>query len=289
MVIGGDGMKNLFRIILLGLLVFFLPHTVAHAGTENGVGIEDNRNGTVTIKYSNSSNANIAVTVKKNGTNTQYNYFLSDREIVSDIPLTGGNGVYQISVLKNVVDSKYSPLSSEQVSLVLKDSKSAFTTSNEMITWEHTNNAIKKANQLTFKYKSQSSKIKSIYKYLVTNYHYDYDKYGRNTSGDLSYYTPDIDKTYAEKKGICYDMAALTASMMRSVGVQTQMVTGYPTSKYYNGSQYHAWNKVYFKRYRKWVVMDITCDMCLYEQGTKYTKLTMKKRASEYSNVRYIW
>ena len=279
--------KKVVRGMLFVLFMICVPHSVAHA--ENGVEIVNNADGTVTVTYENTSSKKIAVTVKKEGATTQYNYFLTDDTIDADIPLTAGNGTYKVSVLKNIEDSKYSSLSSEEVKLSLNDSKSAYLTSNEMITWDSKNAAIKKANRLTKKYKSQMSKIKSLYKYIVTNYHYDYDKYTANNSGKLSYYTPDIEETYSSKKGICYDMSALTASMMRSVGVQTKMVTGYPTSKYYNGSQYHAWNKVYAKKYKKWLVIDVTCDMCLYEQGTKYNKLSMKKKASEYSNVKYTW
>ena len=279
--------KNGWKWIFLFVCLFCMPYTVAHA--ENGVGIADNKNGTVTVTYNNTGNTKIAVTVKKDGTSTQYNYFLTSSNIDAEIPLTAGNGTYKVSVLKNIQDSRYSPLSSQEVSLRLSDSKVAYLTSNEMISWSQTNDAIKKANALTEKYKSQNSKIKAIYKYLVTKYHYDYEKYSKNTSGSLAYYTPDIEETFSTKKGICYDMSALTASMMRSVGLQTKMITGYPTSKYYNGSQYHAWNKVYSKKYRKWLVIDVTCDMCLYEQGVKYNKLSMKKRASEYSNVKYTW
>lgn len=280
-------MKNLIRFLVWGMFLFCTPVVVAHA--ENGVGITNNGDGTVNVTYNNTHQSKIAVTVKKEGQSTQYNYFMTDANIDTSIPLTAGNGVYQVSVLKNIEASRYSPLSSEAVNLYLNDSKSVYLTSNEMITWESKNRAIKKANALTARSKSQNAKVKTIYKYLVKNYHYDYAKYSANNSGSLAYYTPDIDVTYATKKGICYDMAALTSSMMRSVGVQTQMVTGYPTSKYYNGSQYHAWNKVYLKKSNKWAVLDVTCDMCLYEQGVSYSKLQMKKRASEYANVRYVW
>ena len=279
--------RNIIGVLFLGLCFACLPYSVAHA--DNGVWIVDNQNGTVTVTYDNSSNKKIAVTVKKDGSSIQYNYFLTESSINAEIPLTVGNGTYKISVLKNIADSRYSPLSSEEVSLSLSDSKSAYLTSNEMISWNTTNNAIKKANALTKKYKSQTSKIKTIYKYIVTKFHYDYDKYSKNSSGNLAYYTPNIEETYATKKGICYDIAALTASMMRSVGIETKMLTGYPASQYYNGAQYHAWNKVYSKKYKKWLIIDATCDMCLYEQGVKYNKLIMKKKASQYSNVKYTW
>lgn len=280
-------MKRGLQALLLGLFLVCVPASVAKA--ENGVDIANNGNGTITVTCDNEAQKKIAVTVKKTGTDSQYNYFVSDSEVNLSVPLTAGNGTYQVSVLKNIKDNQYSPLMSSEVELELKDSKTAYLTSNDMISWSKKNTAIKKANKLTKKYKSQSSKIKVLYKYLVKNYDYDYDKYSQNTSGNLAYYTPDITVTYKNKKGICYDMSALTASMMRSVGIHTKMVTGYPNSKYYNGTQYHAWNQIYSKSTKKWFTMDVTCDMCLYDQGVKFKKLSMKKKASEYSNIKYVW
>lgn len=284
---GVNLMKRGLQVVLFGLFLLCIPGGVAKA--ENGVDIADNKNGTVTVTYDNNSQKKIAVTVKKTGTDSQYNYFVEDTDVNISVPLTAGNGTYQVCVLKNVKDSDYSPLMSTEVQLDLEDAKSAYLTSNDMISWDKKNAAIKKANKLTKKYKSQGSKITALYRYLVKNYDYDYDKFKKNTSGKLAYYTPDISETYKTKKGICYDMSALTASMMRSVGIQTKMITGYPTSDYYDGTQYHAWNKVYSKKTKKWFVMDVTCDMCLYDQGVKFSKLSMKKKASEYSNVKYVW
>ncbi|MCI8410094.1 MAG: transglutaminase domain-containing protein [Lachnospiraceae bacterium] len=278
-------MKRFVQVFLLCFIAFLTPTAIAHA--ENGVGISDNRNGTITIKYGNSNKTKIAITVKKNGDNTQYNYFIQEKNVNAIIPMTLGNGTYTISVLKNIEGNRYSPLSSKQVSLKLKDYKSSYLTSNEMIKWNKKNAAIKKANTIAKKYKGQMNKIKGIYKYLVTTYHYDYNKFSKNSNGSLNYYLPNINTTYKTKKGICYDISALTASMLRSIGVQTKMITGYPANKYFDGKSYHAWNKLYSKDKKKWLIIDVTCDMCLYEQKTKFSKLTMLKKSSEYSNVKY--
>lgn len=283
---GGMKMKRIIQCFLLVFIVFMAPTVVAHA--ENGVGISDNQNGTVTVKYENDGKKKIAVIVKKDGASNQYQYIFEPKKNVNVvIPMTSGNGTYTVSVLKNIEGTKYSPLSSAEVSLTLKDSKSSYLTSNEMIKWSKKNAAIKRANAIAKKYKGQLNKIKGIYKYLVTNYHYDYKKFEKNSSGKLGYYTPNINTTYKTKKGICYDMSALTASMLRSIGVQTKMITGYPDNRYFDGESYHAWNKLYSKDKKRWMIIDVTCDMCLYEQGVPYKKLVMSKKASEYSNVKY--
>ncbi|MDE7423579.1 MAG: transglutaminase-like domain-containing protein [Lachnospiraceae bacterium] len=278
-------MRRFVQLFFLCFIVFMMPTVIVHA--ENGVGISDNRNGTITVKYANDNKIKIAITVEKSGTNIQYRYFVQDKNVNAVIPMTLGNGNYTVSVLKNIEGTRYSPLDSQEVSLQLKDYKNSYLTSNEMIKWDKKNAAIKKANKIAKKYKGQLNKVKGIYKYLVTNYHYDYNKFAQNSSGNLSYYTPNINTTYKSKKGICYDISALTASMLRSIGVQTKMVTGYPANKYFDGKSYHAWNVLYSKEKKKWIIIDVTCDMCLYEQKTKYKNLTMIKKASHYSNIRY--
>lgn len=278
-------MKGFVKIFLLIFIFFMAPTAIVHA--ENGVGFFDNDNGTITVKYGNSTNTRIVITVKKNGMDDQYNYFIQEEEVNAVIPMTMGNGIYTVSVLKNIEGSRYSTLSSKEISLQLKDYKSSYLTSNEMVKWSRKNAAIKKANKIAKKYKGQMKKIKGIYKYLVTNYHYDYNKFSRNNSGNLQFYMPDINTTYKTKKGICYDISTLTASMLRSIGVQTKMITGYPSNEYFDGESYHAWNKLYSKEKKKWIIIDVTCDVCLYEQNIKLKDIVMAKKSSEYSKVKY--
>lgn len=264
-----------------------MPASMLHVQAESAVGISDNKDGTVSVEYDNTTETKIAVMVVKAGTDKKYNYFSTDRKVDMDIPLTLGNGTYNVSVLKNISGTSYSPLLKEEISLALSDSKQAYLTSNEVINWNRTNTAIKKANSLTKKCKTEYAKIQKIYTYIVKNYHYDYEKLAKNQSGQLVNYVPDIEEVYKNKTGICYDISALNASMLRSLGIKTKLVKGYPVSKYYDGSVYHAWNKIYNKKKKKWIVVDATCDMCLYEQGAKFKLKNMEKKAKQYSRVTY--
>lgn len=284
--IWGDDMKKWLKLLLLtGLLS--LPVGILHVQAESAVSVSDNKDGTVSVEYDNTAGKKIAVMVVKTGTDTKYNYFSTDRKVNIDVPLTLGNGKYTVSVLKNISGTSYSPLCNQEVSLKLSDANKAYLTSNQVINWNTKNSAIKKANSLTKKCKTEYAKIKKVYKYIVKNYHYDYAKLAQNQAGQLTNYIPDIEVVYKEKKGICYDISALNASMLRSLGIKTKLVKGYPVNKYYNGTVYHAWNKVYNKKTKKWIVIDATCDMCLYEQGAKFKISNMKKKASQYSRIYY--
>ena len=91
--------------------------------------------------------------------------------------------------------------------------------------------AVKKAAELTTGKKTSLDKITVIYEFVVSNLTYDKQKAKNVQSG----YLPNVDKVLAEKKGICFDYAALMTAMLRSQGIPTKLVVGY------TGDVYHAW------------------------------------------------
>jgi transglutaminase-like putative cysteine protease len=64
-------------------------------------------------------------------------------------------------------------------------------------------------------------------------------------------YTPDTDKALEMKKGICFDYAAVVATMLRSQNIPTKLVFGYAP----NG-EYHSWNEVFVNG--TWMHLDAT-------------------------------
>lgn len=52
--------------------------------------------------------------------------------------------------------------------------------------------------------------IENVYNYIITNFTYDYDKAASVQSG----YLPDVDDVLASQTGICFDYAAVMASML---------------------------------------------------------------------------
>jgi transglutaminase-like putative cysteine protease len=88
-------------------------------------------------------------------------------------------------------------------------------------------------------------------------------------------YLPDIEKTYLEKTGICYDYASLFAAMLRSIGIPAKLVKGYSKE---NPDVYHAWNEVLLNG--KWIVVDTTLDASNPRSNEK-----MAKAVSDYLKV----
>lgn len=98
-------------------------------------------------------------------------------------------------------------------------------------------------------------KAMAIYRYISRHFKYDYELCNAVLAGEITYYTPDPQRTLNTRKGVCYDLAVLFAAMLHSQGIQVQLVKGY-----HNG-MYHAWNSVYEPEADRWVQLDVTMDL----------------------------
>lgn len=61
----------------------------------------------------------------------------------------------------------------------------------------------------------------------------------------MSGYLPDVDTILKEKKGICFDYAAVMATMLRTQNIPTRMEIGYALID--DEAVYHAWISVYIQ------------------------------------------
>ena len=93
-----------------------------------------------------------------------------------------------------------------------------------------------------------TGRVDAVYRWIVANIDYDRDLAGSITSGEVTTYVPDPEKTYTTRKGICFDYASLMCAMLRSQGIPTRLVVGQTPLGY------HAWNEVYFAG-TGWVVV----------------------------------
>lgn len=112
-------------------------------------------------------------------------------------------------------------------------------------------------------YKNIAIKLKSyndiktminIKNWVYENITYDKQKANKiKEEGDASGfndYIPNLEKVYIEKKGICFDKAALATALLRLDGIPAKLVVGY----YKN--EYHAW--VMTELYNKSIIIDPT-------------------------------
>ena len=167
--------------------------------------------------------------------NDYYQYNLTPGQWAA-FPLSDGNGEYKVSVLEqNPATGKYAVLVSVTLDVKLEDEFAPFIRPNQYVDYIDQTNTIAKAEELIGSETDTLKQVEKVYKYVVENLTYDKQKAQTVPSG----YLPVLDTVLSEKKGICFDYAALMVGMLRSQGVPCKLVVGYA------GTTYHAWVNVW--------------------------------------------
>ena len=172
--------------------------------------------------------------VQVKGATTTYTYNLPKEEWAV-FPLSDGNGTYQFKVFENVTGSSYSLVGAAEQDVVLADEFAPFLRPNQFVDYSASSKAVEIAWELTKEIDHPLEKVEVIYNFVVTELTYDMEKARTVKSG----YIPVLDSVLEEKKGICFDYAALMTGMLRSQGIPCKMVFGY------TGGAYHAWISVW--------------------------------------------
>lgn len=194
------------------------------------------------------------------GPTTTYTYDLPTGSAWSTFPLSDGSGTYKVTVLQNTTGKKYAVLTSASFPATLKDEFAPFLRPNQYVNYEGASNTIAMAAQLTSDVEAPLEKVGKVYNYVVKNLSYDQARAAAVSSGQLVGYLPNLDSVLAEKKGICFDYAALMTGMLRSQGIPCKLVVGYA------GTTYHAWVSVW-TRETGWV------DNAIYFDGTTWHRM----------------
>lgn len=207
-------------------------------------GLLEKRSEQAVIDYSNCADGYVMVcftaqTDKRlklivKGPKTEYSYNLSPGEWTA-FPLSDGNGGYQAAVYENISGSRYALVLSAGFELELKDEFAPFLRPNQYVAYDRAENTVAKAAELTAGVDNPIEKVEIIYDYVVASLRYDYEKAAAVKSG----YLPVLDQVLEDKKGICFDYAALMTAMLRSQGIPCKLVVGYA------GATYHAWISVW--------------------------------------------
>ena len=209
-----------------------------------GTGIAENRK--AVIDFSNSRDGYIMVRfddeTKRQARalitvpdGTQYIYRLEPGGDYEVLPLSGGNGEYDIEVLEGVEDQLYARVLTSKIDVFLDNELAPFLRPNQYVNYNRSSAAVRKAAELTGGISEPMDIIAAVYNFVITNITYDNELAWTVESG----YIPDVDAVLSSGKGICFDYAALMTAMLRSQSIPTRMVLGY------TGSDYHAWISVY--------------------------------------------
>ncbi|MCY6354592.1 transglutaminase-like domain-containing protein [Clostridium sp. ZS2-4] len=258
-------MLNKIKKMLAAMLVsVILPANIVLAQEiQNSIFDNSNLNkGIISVGYSSSNNNKVKLMIEKD--TVRYFYDIKDNN-QERFPLQLGSGKYNIKVLENKDGDKYKVVKGQDVDVKIDNEKQVYLNSIQIINWNEDMDAIKKAKELTKGKNTSMEKVQAIYEFVVKNVKYDYDKINHIQSD----YVPDINDTFKNLKGICYDYSALFAAMTRSIGIPTKLVKGYRSDI----DTYHAWNEVYLEDSNTWITIDTTYDAYLYNNNEKYSMI----------------
>ena len=240
-------------------------------------GIAEKRSGNGLIDYSNTADGYVMVqytadTSKRlkaqvKGPSTTYTYNINAKEWTV-FPISDGNGSYQVSLFENVTGDRYAVVVSTTFSAELSNEFAPFIRPNQYVDYEHAVNTKAKAVELTQGITDPLKKVEAVYDYVTGNLVYDTEKAASVKSG----YLPVLDTVLAEKKGICFDYAALMTGMLRSQGVPCKLVVGYA------GTIYHAWISVWTEG-TGWV------DGVIYFDGSSWHRMDPTFASSNKNNA----
>lgn len=200
----------------------------------------------LTLDFSNSSDGyftallgqNKKISIQLTGPDdVDYNYFLETPDRLTVFPFTAGSGNYRVLVFENIGGDQYVTLLCHSLTVDLKNDFMPFLYPNQYVNYNESTKAISLAADLCKEDDTDLKALQSVYEYVVSHISYDYNKAATVQTG----YLPDIDETLQTGTGICFDYAALTVAMLRSLSIPARLSIGY------GGIVRHAWIDVYIQ------------------------------------------
>ena len=152
-------------------------------------------------------------------------------------PLTGGDGDYALTIYENVKADQYSTAFSLVIQVTISNTFGPYLYPNQYVNFNSDSKTVAMSETVAKGADDDLGIVSNVYNYIINHFSYDYDKASNVQSG----YLPDVDAILGSHTGICFDYAAVMATMLRVQGIPTRMEIGYC------GDVYHAWISVYTK------------------------------------------
>lgn len=150
-------------------------------------------------------------------------------------PLTGGNGNYQFVIFENVSGDQYATAFSQSIDVSILNEYGPYLYPNQYVNFNSNSKTVAKSSELATGSTTDLEVVTNIYNYVIKNIKYDNAKATSVKSG----YLPVVDEILESRSGICFDYAAVMATMLRSQDIPTRLEVGYA------GTAYHAWISVH--------------------------------------------
>ena len=210
------------------------PGTSVHSCDVAVIDVSNSAEGYICASYTG-TNEKVKLQIKgPDGVTYTYNLHGNGYEV---FPLTAGSGIYTVGVFENISGTKYSTALSAQFEAGITNAFGPYLYPNQYVNFTATSLPIAKAVELAYPASSDLEVVEQVYNYIISHFSYDYDKAATVVSG----YLPVVDDVYRSNTGICFDYAAVMATMLRTQNIPTRLEVGYV------GEEYHAWISVYIK------------------------------------------
>ena len=198
--------------------------------TDGNLVIDDSNmdKGYIMVKAAEASNHALKITISQG--KWQLIYDLNSQGEYEVFPLQQGSGQYEVALFENVKGNKFSSEGKVVLDAQLSDENAAFLVPNQYVSYELWTSAVQKSDEICAGM-SPDQAVKAVQDFMASEFAYDFVRAKTIAAGEK----PDIDYCYDNRMGICQDLAAVTACMLRVQGVPTRLVIGY-ADKYY-----HAW------------------------------------------------
>ena len=157
-------------------------------------------------------------------------------------PLTASSGAYTIGIYENIKDTSYSTLFSDTINAQISDSFAPYLYANQYVNFNQNSHTVAKGSELAANANCDIDVIQAVYNNIISTFSYDDTKAENVQSG----YLPNVDQILASKTGICFDYAAVMATMLRTQRIPTRLEVGYVNDVY------HAWISTYVDQ-KGWV------------------------------------
>ena len=150
-------------------------------------------------------------------------------------PLTSGSGEYQCNVFEQIAGTEYAYAFSQTFSAAISDETLPYLYPNQYVNFSADSKTVAEGAKLAAYANTDLDVVAAVYEEIVGSFTYDYDKAETVESG----YLPNVDAILESRTGICFDYAAVMATMLRTQGIPTRLDVGWA------GDIYHAWVSVY--------------------------------------------
>jgi transglutaminase-like putative cysteine protease len=189
------------------------------------------------------------------------NYDLNGEGLYEAFPLQLGSGEYTCALYKHVDGNKYTSEGSLKFRAELTDENVAFLSPNQYVPYTKETPAVLQSLELCKDLTTEREKAEAIREYIKDNFVYDFVK--AMTVAGASNQMPNIDACFKTRMGICQDLSAMVACMLRVQGIPTQLVIGHANNTY------HAWNRIYLDG--EYVLFDATAELNAVSKDVTYT------------------